>query len=560
MESQGTSYPLDSIRKCSHPVIMAIEVCCRKICLTLTSIHTTSEVELFISVDLDVTSHRSEVYTFTVSSLWESLVSAISHVKDNAFLSRIVAVVITGDPNNILIIDKEFVPISPILYATFHTTSPPQIERFHFLKRTTPSIDPANIGYILTVQDYLRFVFSGCPVTSVSDAFVSGLWKVQDCCWNDEILSKHNLHKEMFPSILDSRAVIGPISNIAASQLLLPETCAIVNGGDSYACSALGLGVTASKQAVIQFSQCILLVISLPQPVESPVFWSLFKPIPAVESGKILATTQLQHWDIPEISMSTSPTTSLMTSSTYCPVKYNPLDPQGLDASALFVQSNDFMDLGLSCLKKFNDKLEPSPPRLSAVFFNNIIESIPYSKAGSKGILFIPHFPSERSRNVNNIIKNRFISTCQIEINTIDNNIYKRCYLESLMFRFRFCLDRIPIESKPTIVSISIPLKLNESRSNVLFALAQMIADITGLLVVVSNNGSAGKGAGILGAFALKLFNSLDEAIYQLVSSKLISPNSNNQYLYNALYNYWLDVVCGKLALPLEDDVIRSLS
>lgn len=95
---------------------------------------------------------------------------------------------------------------------------------------------------VLCAKDYVRYRLTGIAVTDVTDA---GNWLLFDrrCGqWNEELIRRLDLKRELFPPVVDSRTIAGTLLPEAARETGLQEGIPVLAGAADMACSQLASG------------------------------------------------------------------------------------------------------------------------------------------------------------------------------------------------------------------------------------------------------------------------------------------------------------------------------
>ena len=104
---------------------------------------------------------------------------------------------------------------------------------------------------VLGLSDWLAYRLSGKMVAEPSVASASGLFEVGARRWADDLIRSLGLPRHLFPDVVSSGTVLGPLSNDAAAHLGLQPGIPVVTGGGDTQCGLLGAGVVDSGQVGI---------------------------------------------------------------------------------------------------------------------------------------------------------------------------------------------------------------------------------------------------------------------------------------------------------------------
>jgi autoinducer 2 (AI-2) kinase len=101
---------------------------------------------------------------------------------------------------------------------------------------------------VLALSDWLAYRLSGKMVAEPSVASESGLFEMGPKRWADDLIRSLGLPRRLFPEIVSSGTVLGPLGNDAAHHLGLLSGIPVVTGGGDTQCGLLGAGVVEPGQ------------------------------------------------------------------------------------------------------------------------------------------------------------------------------------------------------------------------------------------------------------------------------------------------------------------------
>ena len=104
---------------------------------------------------------------------------------------------------------------------------------------------------VLGLSDWLAYRLSGKMVAEPSVASESGLFEVGARRWADDLIRSLGLPRHLFPEVVSSGTVLGPLGKDAAAHLGLQPGIPVVTGGGDTQCGLLGAGVVDSGQMAI---------------------------------------------------------------------------------------------------------------------------------------------------------------------------------------------------------------------------------------------------------------------------------------------------------------------
>lgn len=149
--------------------------------------------------------------------------------------------------------DKAVAEIESIVprHTLIERTGNPAITGFQLPKIVwLRSIEPdafAQTRHILLPKDYLGYILTGNQVSEPSDASGTGALHLHSRQWDVEILSAIGLDPALFPTLIESTAIVGHLKSDLAQQLGLPADLPVVAGGGDNAAAAIGLGISSAR-------------------------------------------------------------------------------------------------------------------------------------------------------------------------------------------------------------------------------------------------------------------------------------------------------------------------
>ncbi len=97
-----------------------------------------------------------------------------------------------------------------------------------------------NIYKVLGSKDYINYRMTNVMATDYSYASGSGVWDLQNWCYDDKLIDAASLDKNIFPEAFPSDHIIGNLTEKAAKELSLTTAVKVVAGGVDNSCMALG--------------------------------------------------------------------------------------------------------------------------------------------------------------------------------------------------------------------------------------------------------------------------------------------------------------------------------
>lgn len=103
----------------------------------------------------------------------------------------------------------------------------------------------ARVHRFCVAKDYIVQRLTGRLATDRSDASGTNAYDQNTGTWSAEVLAAAELDASLFPEILDSTAIAGPLTSAAAEALGLPASVRVVMGGGDGPLAAVGSGIVA---------------------------------------------------------------------------------------------------------------------------------------------------------------------------------------------------------------------------------------------------------------------------------------------------------------------------
>ncbi len=97
-----------------------------------------------------------------------------------------------------------------------------------------------SIDKVIGTKDYINYRMTGRLCTDPSYASGCGVWNLKNWKYDDELIEAMNFDKSIFPEVIASTDIVGPIIPEVADELGLSHDIKIVSGGVDNSCMALG--------------------------------------------------------------------------------------------------------------------------------------------------------------------------------------------------------------------------------------------------------------------------------------------------------------------------------
>ncbi len=115
------------------------------------------------------------------------------------------------------------------------------IAKLMWLQRHEPEV-VARAYRAIGHKDYVNARLTGIIATDVSDASSTAAYDLVDNSWSDELIQASGVESRLFPLVLESTKVLGPLTRTAAAELGLSTATLVVVGGGDGPMAAAGAG------------------------------------------------------------------------------------------------------------------------------------------------------------------------------------------------------------------------------------------------------------------------------------------------------------------------------
>ncbi len=146
-----------------------------------------------------------------------------------------------------------------------------QLPKLIWLRQAEPA-SFARTAQVLLPKDFLAYALTGQMATEPSDASGVGALHLATQRWDSDLLAALGLQPSLFPPILPSHGVVGPLRADWAQATGLPLGLPVVAGAGDNAGAAIGLGLSSQRPGLGSVSLGTSGVIFLPTlaPVPDP--------------------------------------------------------------------------------------------------------------------------------------------------------------------------------------------------------------------------------------------------------------------------------------------------
>jgi xylulokinase len=128
----------------------------------------------------------------------------------------------------------------------------------------------ANLRHVLNPKDYLRLVLTGELATEVSDASGTGLFDVRRRTWASGLIETLDIDPALLPACYESHEISGRISPSGAALFGIPVGVPVVGGGGDSVIQTIGSGVIEPGELQTTIGTAGILATALDTPSPSP--------------------------------------------------------------------------------------------------------------------------------------------------------------------------------------------------------------------------------------------------------------------------------------------------
>lgn len=107
------------------------------------------------------------------------------------------------------------------------------------------------VARILVAKDFIKFRLTGQMVTDYSDATGTLLFDVEKRAWSDAMFDFFGFSRALFPEVLPSDEIIGPVNQAAAELTGIKRGTPVGNGSSDNSAAALGAGMIEPGQVTL---------------------------------------------------------------------------------------------------------------------------------------------------------------------------------------------------------------------------------------------------------------------------------------------------------------------
>lgn len=125
----------------------------------------------------------------------------------------------------------------------------------------------AKIDKVIGTKDYINYCMTGRLCTDPSYASGCGVWDLKKWQYSEELIDAMGLPRSLFPTVIPSTGIVGPIKKEIAEEMGLSENIKIVSGGVDNSCMALGAMAYKEGRVYNSLGSSSWIAVSTTEPV-----------------------------------------------------------------------------------------------------------------------------------------------------------------------------------------------------------------------------------------------------------------------------------------------------
>jgi xylulokinase len=183
--------------------------------------------------------------------------------------SEVVGVVVSGQMMGAVLLDDAYAPVRPAIiwadtrssvqqqqlsdrlgdetaYAILgHRLNPTySVAKIMWVRDNEPDVW-RKVRHVCVAKDYIAYKMTGRLATDPSDASGTNGFDQRSGQWSSDVVAAAELDISLFPEIIESTAIVGQLTQEAATSLGLATTTAVVMGGGDGPLAAVGAGIVS---------------------------------------------------------------------------------------------------------------------------------------------------------------------------------------------------------------------------------------------------------------------------------------------------------------------------
>jgi len=158
----------------------------------------------------------------------------------------------------------------------------------------------AQVAKVLLPKNYLGYWLTGRMVSDMSDSAGTAWMDVGARCWSTELLDQSGMRRDQMPDLMEGTGVVGPVRDLLATELGLPQGVQVVAGGGDNAAAACGVGALGEGDGFVSLGTSGVLLAAREgfTPMPDSAVHTFCHAIPGAwyQMGVILAATDSLNW------------------------------------------------------------------------------------------------------------------------------------------------------------------------------------------------------------------------------------------------------------------------
>lgn len=344
----------------------------------------------------------------------------------------------------------------------------------------------AKCKHMLLPKDYVRYCLTGTLYMDYSDASGTQLLDIKNRCWSKDVCDALGIDMSILPTLCDSCASCGNITEEMVRRIGLDETCPVAAGAGDNASAAVGCGVVEDGDAFATIGT----------------------------SGVVFAPTD-------EIKL--DPDGRLHTFCSAVPNQWHLMGVvQAAGLSLKWIKDNICADISENAVKNGES---------SYVVIDKLASEIPI---GSNGVMYAPYLMGERTPHLDPFARGAFVGLGGAN----DRSDMLRATMEGVGYALK---DSLEIFADLKVKPEKTVLCGGGSKSKLW---RNMLTDIFSTTTCTSSSTeSCALGAAILAGVASGVYKNVKDGCDKTIfENDILAPNATNAEIYNKYYNVFKKV------------------
>ena len=152
--------------------------------------------------------------------------------------------------------------------------------------------------YIMGSYDYCTYRLTGVPTLERNWALESGMWRIRDECWDEEIIDLTGIPRKLLPPVRASGELAGYTSKDVESETGFPSGIPVVSGIADHVASALATGVRVEGELLLKLGGAGDILFATEHLRLDPRLFIDYHPIPGryLINGCMAASGSIVKW------------------------------------------------------------------------------------------------------------------------------------------------------------------------------------------------------------------------------------------------------------------------